>query len=71
MVSVRPIRSEEDYEEALARIGDLLNELSGPDGQIEDEGHPSRVELDVLTDLVEVYESKTVDDGIPLRNRSH
>ena len=30
MVSVRPIRSEEDYEEALARIGDLLNELSVP-----------------------------------------
>ena len=29
MVSVRPIRSEEDYKETLARIGDLLNELSG------------------------------------------
>ena len=65
MVSVRPIRSEEDYEEALARIGDLLNELSGPDGQIEDEDHPSRVELDVLTDLVEVYESKTVPMEFP------
>ena len=28
MVSVRPIRSEEDYEEALARIADLMDELS-------------------------------------------
>ena len=56
MVSVRPIRSEEDHEEALARIGDLLNELSGPDGQIEDEDHPGRIEAGlVLTDqLVEV-----------------
>ena len=31
MVSVRPIRSEEDYEEALARIGELLDELSAAD----------------------------------------
>ena len=30
------IRSEEDYEEALARVADLLDELSGPDGQIDD-----------------------------------
>ena len=65
MVSIRPIRSEEDYEEALARIEDLLNELSGPDGQIEDEDHPSRVELDVLTDLVELYESRTVPMELP------
>ena len=65
MVSVRPIRNEEDYEEALARIGDLLEELSGPDGQIENPNHPSRLELEVLSDLVEVYESKTVDVGLP------
>ena len=42
-----------------------MNELSGPDGQIEDEDHPSRVELDVLTELVEVYESKTVPMEFP------
>ena len=65
MVSVRPIRSEEDYEEALARIADLMEELSGSEGQIEDEDHPSRVELEVLSDLVENYESETVDMGFP------
>ncbi len=65
MVSVRPIRSEEDYEEALARIADLMEELSGPDGQIEDPNNHSRIELEVLSDLVEVYESKTVDMGFP------
>ena len=65
MVSVRPIRSEEDYEEALARVADLLDELSGPDGQIEDPDHPGRIELEVLSDLVEVYESRTVDVGFP------
>ena len=65
MVSVRPIRSEEDYEEALARIADLMDELSGSEGQIEDPDHPSRIELDVLTDLVEVYESKTVPWNSP------
>ena len=65
MVSVRPIRSEEDYEEALARIGDLLDELSVAEEQIEDPDHPSMIELEVLSDLVEVYESKTVDMGFP------
>ena len=65
MVSVRPIRSDEDYEEALARVADLLDQLSGPDGQFDDPDHPSRMELEVLSDLVEVYESKTVDMGFP------
>ena len=65
MTSVRPIRSEEDYEEALSRISDLMDELSGPDGEIEDPNHPVRLELDVLTDLVEVYEAKTIDMGFP------
>ena len=65
MVSVRPIRSEKDYEEALARVADLLDELSGPDGQIEDPSHLGRVELEVLSDLVEVYESRNVDMGFP------
>lgn len=65
MVSVRPIRSEREYEEALIRVGDLLDKLSGPDGQIDDPSHPYRVELEVLSDLVEVYESRNVDMGFP------
>ena len=65
MVSVRPIRSEEDYEEALARIADLMDELSAAEEQIEDPDHPSMIELEVLSDLVEIYESKTVDMGFP------
>ena len=54
MVNVRPIRSEEDYEEALARIGQLLDELSAAEEQIEDPDHPSMIELEVLSDLVEI-----------------
>ena len=65
MVSVMPILIKEDYEEALARIGELLDGLSAAEGQIEDPDHPSMIELDVLSDLVEVYESKTVDMGFP------
>ncbi len=65
MVTVRPIRSEMDYEEALARIGKLLDGLSTAEEQIEDPDHPSMIELEVLSDLVEVYESKTVDMGFP------
>ena len=65
MVSVRPIRSDEDYEEALARIAELMNELSGSLGQIEDPEDVRRLELEVLSDLVEGYESKTVHIGPP------
>ena len=45
MVSVRPIRNEEDYEEAMARIGELLDELAGYDEQVNDPDHPSMVEF--------------------------
>ncbi len=65
MVSVRPIRNEEDYEEAMARIGELLDELAGYDEQVNDPDHPSMVELEVLSDLVEVYESKAVPMRLP------
>ena len=65
MATIRAIRTDEDYESALERIQELLDVLSGEDGQIEDEDHPSRVELDVLSDLVEYYESKTEDIGYP------
>ncbi len=65
MANVSPIRTEEDYEAALARISELMDTLSGPDGQIEDENHPDRVELDVLADLVELYESRHYPIGLP------
>ena len=58
MTKVRAIRSEEDYDSALARITELVDALSGPDGQVEQEDDPFRVELDVLTDLVELYEER-------------
>ena len=65
MATIRAIRTDEDYESALERIQELLDLLSGEDGQIEDEDHPSRVELDVLSDLVEYFESKTAELGYP------
>ena len=56
MASVRPIRTEADYEAALARIEALMNARAGsPDGE----------ELDVLTDLVEHYEEKGDPLGFP------
>ena len=65
MARVRAIRSEEDYDAALARITELMDALSGPEGQIEDVDDPSRVELDVLTDLVELYEERNYPIGFP------
>ena len=65
MATIRAIRTDEDYESALERIQELLDVLSGADGQIEDADHPARTELDVLSDLVEHYESRTVEIGYP------
>ena len=65
MVQVRAIRSEEDYDAALARIADLMDALTGPDGQVEDTDSPYRVELDALTDLVEFYEERNHSIGYP------
>ena len=49
MADIRPIKNENDYNAALSRIDELMNaEPDSPDGQ----------ELDVLVDLVELYESK-------------
>ena len=49
MYTIRPIRSEKDYEAACARIRELMGaQLNTPEGD----------ELDVLTDLVELYEDK-------------
>ena len=65
MATIRAIRTDEDYESALERIQELLDVLSGEDGQVEDEDHPARVELDVLSDLAEHFESKTEEIGYP------
>ena len=57
MSAVRPIRSEADYDAALERATALMDDLSGPDGQIDDENHPSRIELDALVAGIEAYEA--------------
>lgn len=49
MVNVRPIRTEADYEVALARVAELMDSR---------EGTPEGEEFDVLVDLVEVYEDR-------------
>ena len=57
MANIKPIRSEKDYEAALARIEELIDaEFGSAEGG----------ELDVLVDLVELYESKHV----PMRHPS-
>jgi HTH-type transcriptional regulator/antitoxin HigA len=56
MNNIRAIRSETDYEAALARIDGLMDAKAGTS-----EGE----ELDVLTDLVELYEAKHVPMGFP------
>ena len=58
MEKIEQIRNEAEYEAALARISDLMDALSGPQGQIAEENHPDRVELDSLVSLVEQYEDK-------------
>ena len=52
----RSIRTEEEYEAALARIDEIFDaEMGTAEGE----------ELDVLVELVMYYESKTVDIGFP------
>ena len=56
MSTIRAIRTEADYQAALARIDALMDaEFGTPDGD----------ELDVLTDLVEFYEARQVPMGYP------
>ena len=56
MYNIRPIRSEEDYQAASARIRELMGaEVDTPAGD----------ELDVLADLVSVYEDKHYPVGMP------
>ena len=56
MATIKPIRSERDYEAALDRISELMD--AEPDSREGDE-------LDILVDLVELYESKHVPMGYP------
>lgn len=56
MSTIRAIHTEADYKAALARIEALMDaEFNTPDGD----------ELDVLTDLVELYEARHVPMGYP------
>lgn len=56
MVTVKPIRSEDDYEDALARLGEILQaEDCSPEGD----------ERDTLADLIEVYEERHYPIGLP------
>ena len=49
MATESPIRTEEEYEAALARIAEIFHaEIGTPEGD----------ELDALVDLVELYEDK-------------
>ena len=56
MADVKPIRTEKDYEAALARVDELMGAAPG---SLEGD------ELDVLVDLVELYESKHEPMGYP------
>jgi len=56
MANIKPIRTEKDYEAALARIAELMDAEAGS---------PEGAELDVLVDLVELYESKREPMGHP------
>src|SRR5437899_4496081 len=55
-MNVKPIRTSADYQAALDRISELM------DAHV---GTPEGIELDVLVDLVELYESKKIPMGFP------
>jgi HTH-type transcriptional regulator/antitoxin HigA len=56
MATVKPIRTETDYDAALARIDELMGAAPGT---------PESDELDVLADLVEIYEARNEPMGYP------
>lgn len=56
MVTAKPIRSEDDYEDALARLGEIFQA---------DDGTPDGDERDILSDLIEVYEERHYPIGLP------
>lgn len=56
MTAIKPIRTDEDLDRALARINEIFDA---------EEDTPESEELDVLADLVEHYESKSHPIGYP------
>ncbi len=58
MIRDREISSEKDYDAALTRVTELMDALSSPEGQIDDASDPNRVELEALTNLIELYEDQ-------------
>ncbi len=65
MPRIRAIRSEEDYDAALARITELMDALSRPERRPGDGDDPAQAELDALADLVELYEEQNYPIGLP------
>ena len=55
-VTVKPIRTEQDYNEAVKRINELINAKPNT---------PEEAELDVLTDLVWAYEEEHYPMPLP------
>ena len=53
---IRPIRTEEEHEKAVARIIEILGA---------EEGSPEDRELDALVEVVKAYESEVVKSEIP------
>ena len=57
MANVKPIRTEADYDAAVARIGELMDaELGTLEGE----------ELDLLADLALLYESQHMEKEFPI-----
>ena len=56
MPHIETIGGERDYDEALSQASNLMDSLSGPDGQEAAPHHPDAVELDRLVDLIAAYE---------------
>ncbi len=65
MAQIRAIRTESDYDSALVRIAELWDNLSYSGGQSGDLDDPNRTELEVLADLVELYEERHHSIGLP------
>lgn len=65
MASANPIRTEADYDSALARVTALMDDLTTPNGQIDDVSNPSRIELEALVALIEAYEDERHLIGSP------
>lgn len=65
MAHIRAIRSEKDYDAVLTRITELMDAPSVSERQLDDVDDSCRVELDVLTYLVELYEERQHPIGPP------